>query len=325
MKVTYLLLDGFSNLILSCLLEPLRVVEEQYGEGISWRMVTVDDEPARTSSDLYFLPNTRIGELDYSDMLVIISSNGFRQHVTPANQRLVMKLSRQSEIVIGADAGAWLLAATGLLDDMAATVHWQVMADFAEAFPQVRLSSETFVREGRIWSCGGASTGLDMILDFIGERFGADKAFTASSMFMHEANPQKSDHHPPTPLSGAGGNKLHEIMSIMTETIENPLSLNTLAERACLSPRTLNRLFKGELGMSPGQYYQSMRLARARELADGTSLDLREIALRCGYCDAAALAKAFKRVYGHSLRKPQAAIGVVSEPFLRDNVRISRQ
>lgn len=310
MIATFLLLDRFSNLILSCLLEPLRVVEEQYREGIRWQIVTVDDGPVRTSSDLLVTPNALLSDVEYSDLLILISSNGFRQHATPENQRRVIALARQSEIVIAADAGAWLLAATGLLDDLGATVHWQVMADFAEAFPQVHLSEESYVRDGRFWSCGSASTALDLMLDFIGERFGPDKAFSASSMFLHEANRQKSDNHPPTALSGRSGNKLHEVMNIMAETIENPLPLTVLAERAYLAPRTLNRLFQSELGMAPGQYYLTMRLARARELADGTSLDLHEIAMRCGYNSSAALSKAFKRVYGHSIRKPQTAINV---------------
>ncbi|PTW54371.1 transcriptional regulator GlxA family with amidase domain [Breoghania corrubedonensis] len=305
MKATFFLLDGFSNLVLSCLLEPLRMLHDLYQEEIEWRVVTADDQPVASSSNLLLAPTGRLDEIDGSDLLVIISSNGYRQHPTPENQRLVMSLVRQSSIVIGADAGAWLLAATGLLDDTRATLHWAVLAEFAETFPQVQVCHDNYVMEGRFWSCGGASTALELVLAFITERFGAAKSFMASSMFMSDTSLQKEGDRAPTALTMPHRSRLDAIKNIMVETIEHPLTLIALAQRAHLSPRTVNRLFKAELGTSPGHYYQQLRLSFARELADNTSLGLREIALRSGYSDAAALSKAFKRVYGYPVRKLQ--------------------
>ena len=308
MNVTFLLFDGFSNLVFSCLLEPLRMVHELYQEDINWHVISIDDEPVESSSHLMLAPNARIDEIESSDLLVVVSSNGYRQHPTPENQRLVMALARQSRTIIGADAGAWMLAATGLLDDLTATLHWSVLSEFAETFPEVRVSQDTYVKDGRFWSCGGASTALELILAFIAEQFGAAEAFMTSSMFMHDASPHKDGTRMPTALTVPGRNRMDAIINIMVETIENPLSLNALAERAHMSTRTLNRLFKAELGMAPGQYYQNLRLLYAREMAENTSLGLREIALRAGYSDASALAKAFRKAYGHSVRKVEKKI-----------------
>ncbi|WP_176082796.1 helix-turn-helix domain-containing protein [Martelella sp. HB161492] len=308
MNVTFLLFDGFSNLVFSCLLEPLRMVHELYQEDISWNVVSVDNAPVESSSHLLLTPNAGIEDVEVSDLLVIISSNGYRQHPTPENQRLVMSLARQSRTVIGADAGAWILAATGLLDDLTATLHWSVISEFAETFPQVRVSQSTYVMDGRIWSCGGASTALELILAFISEQFGAARAFMTSSMFMHDASPHKDGVRMTTALSIPGRNRMDQIINIMVETIEHPLSLSALAERAHMSTRTLNRLFKAELGMAPGQYYQNLRLVHAREMAENTTLGLREIAIRSGYSDASALSKAFQKTYGHPVRRVEKKI-----------------
>ncbi|AQZ52539.1 GlxA family transcriptional regulator [Martelella mediterranea] len=303
MNVTFLLLDGFSNLVFSCLLEPLRMVHDLYREDIRWQVISADDEAVESSSHLLLVPTAKREDIEASDLLVIVSSNGYRQHPTPENQRLVMALARQSRYVIGADAGAWMLASTGLLDDLTATLHWSVISEFAETFPEVHVSQAGYVKEGRLWSCGGASTALELILAFITEEFGAARAFMVSSMFMHDASPQRDGARMPTALSVPGRGKMDAIINIMVETIENPLSLSALAERAHMSTRTLNRLFKAELGMSPGQYYQNIRLAHAREMAENTALGLREIAIRSGYSNAPALSKAFRKAYGHSLRK----------------------
>nr|WP_272211362.1 AraC family transcriptional regulator [Marinicella sp. W31]MDC2877253.1 AraC family transcriptional regulator [Marinicella sp. W31] len=151
MNVTFLLFDGFSNLVLSCLLEPLRMVHDLYQEDIRWHVVSPDNAPVESSSQLLFTPNAKIEDIDTSDLLVIISSNGYRQHPTPENQRLVMALARQSRYVIGADAAAWILASTGLLDELTATLHWSVLNEFAETFPQVSISQAPMSERG---GCG---------------------------------------------------------------------------------------------------------------------------------------------------------------------------
>ena len=303
MTATFLLLEGYSNFILACLLEPLRMLHERYGVDMTWRIVTADDRQVRSSSGLVLSPTHRLAEIDGQEMLIIISSNGFREHTSAENLRLVRALVRQSDVVVGADAGAWLLAATGVLDEATAAVHWSVASEFAETFPQVKISDARFVMEGKFWSCGGASAGLDLVRAFIAERFGASKAFAILSMFTHEpGGPTEGRNMRPALTDGTGG-KLDGALSLMIGTIETPLPLDELASRALMSPRTLNRLFRSELGVSPKHYYRSLRLHRAQELAETTSLGLRDIALRCGYGSASSLCKAFRKLYGHPIRK----------------------
>ncbi|WP_417804544.1 GlxA family transcriptional regulator [Thalassospira lucentensis] len=303
MIVTFLLLEGYSNFVLSCLLEPLRMIHEQYQEDITWQIITADDQVVLSSSGLRLLPSIKRDQIDHSDILVIISSNDFRQHVTPENQRLAMSLVRQSDVVLGADAGAWLLASTGLLDELPATLHWSVLAEFAETYPQVRVKQDSFVMEGRFWSCGGASGALDLMQTFIADRFGPARALAVSSMFTYDAGGAKDDTPNQNALPDFSTQRLNNVLNIMIDTIEYPVPLVDIAKRTHMSTRTLNRLFKNKLGVSPGQYYQGLRLSRAQDLARSTQLGLREIALRCGYNDAAALSKAFRKTYDSPLRK----------------------
>lgn len=299
-RVAFLLFDGFSNMVLSCLLEPLRAVRDQARLDIRWQVLTPDGKPVRSSSGLAISPDATTGGA--FDMLVVVAGYGYRDLAAGPSLRRITALARQSRIVVGADSGPWLIAAAGLLRDQTATLHWSLLADFAERFPQVQVSAARHVMQGRVWSCGGASSALDLMLAFIADRFGPAHAFVASSMFLHDA-----DRQPPAPgrLAGKGTARLRQVVNLMAAHIETPLALDQIAARTGISVSKLDRLFKAELRIAPGRYYQMLRLTQARELAASTEFDLREIALRCGYASAAALSKAFRRAYGHPIRQPQ--------------------
>ena len=105
------------------------------------------------------------------------------------------------------------------------------------------------------------------------------------------------------PLAGRSFGKTLTVFDLTLFTVSAIVLLDTLAATTNLTPRTLNRLFLAELGMPPGRYYQFLRLSRARDLAANTDLGQRDIALRCGFSDAAALGKAFTRHFGYSIGK----------------------
>jgi transcriptional regulator GlxA family with amidase domain len=161
----------------------------------------------------------------------------------------------------------------------------------------------------QFWTCGGASTALDLMLAFIAERFGPAQAFDVSTMFVHDAERQTSGGRGPSRLSGKGSEPLRRVLNHMIETIETPVSLEALAGKANLTPRTLNRLFRAQLGLTPGRYYQFVRLSRARDLAINTNFNQKEIAARCGFSGGAALGKAFRRHFGYSIGKIRKGSG----------------
>lgn len=301
MRVAILLFEGFSNMVLSCLLEPLRAVRDQGQENLRWQVLTADGNPVRSSSGLLVAPDAvRGGSLD---LLIVVAGYGFREHCNASGMRRISSLSRQSRVVIGADTGPWLLAAAGLLSGHRATIHWSLLPEFSEAFPDVHVDPTPFVMEGRFWSCGDASGALGLILKLIQDRFGKGSAFLASSMFLHD-----SDHSTIRAgtrillTTGKASARLHHVIDLMVEMIETPVPITQIAARSGLSLSSMERLFRGEAGMSPGRYFQMLRLTRARDLARSTNLDVQTIALRCGYSSPSALGKAYRNAFGGPLR-----------------------
>ncbi|MCV2866046.1 GlxA family transcriptional regulator [Albidovulum sediminicola] len=304
LRVSILLFDDFSNMVLSCLMEPLRVVRDQAGIDLRFEVMTPDDRPVTSSSGLRVTPDAALATAARPDLCLLIGGDRFREAaVDPALWRH-LRPARTADLVIAADTGAWLMAAAGLLDGCRATLHWHLLEEFGEVFPSVTVSPDRHVRDGALWTCGSAATGLDLILAFIRERFGPAAAFEAESMFLHDGARQASDPRFGPGLRGRSSDRLRKVVARMAATLEAPPSLAELAHAANLSERSLNRLFQRELGQSPARYLQSLRLARARDLASHTDLGLDQIALRCGFSSASALSRAFKHRTGRSIRQP---------------------
>ena len=295
----FLLFEGFSNMVLANALEPLRDVGLRGADAdLSWRITTLDGGPVRSSSGLTVTPD---GAFDPAAgaTLVLVAGYRVREALPPAALPRVRNAARTAPLVVAADTASWLLAAAGLLEDHAATIHWQEFDAFQETFPKVTVTADRFVRSGKFLTCGGASTALDMMLDLIHDQFGAAAAFEASNMFLYDPNRQDRG---PQRLRDRGSPKLLAALDTMASHIETPLTTFELADQVGLAERTLNRLFHRELGMGPGKYYKLLRLGRARLLAEETTLSQEQIALRCGFSSGVALARSFHQTYQRSLK-----------------------
>lgn len=306
LTVSVLLYDGFSNMVLACLLEPLRALRDQMAHPVGWRVFSPDGQAVESSSGLKVSPDGSAAEIGASDLLVVIAGYGFRAHADGPGRRALAQAARRARLVVGADTAAWLLADLGLLEGARATIHWQVLGDLAQDFPNIRVSHDRFVADGAVWTCGGASTALDLILHYINGHYGPAAAFDVSTMFLHDASRQREMQRGPALLGGRGSDQLRGVLNLMAGHVEQPLPLARLARDAGLSERSLNRLFRLELQMSPGRYYRLLRLSRARDLVVETDLSLQHIALRAGFETVPSLCRAFKQAFGYSIGKVRA-------------------
>lgn len=299
----FLLFDGFSNMVLASALEPLRdVALRRQDTPLSWRVATLDGSPATSSSGVRVTPDGAFGDLTAGQVLVLVSGYGFRDVLGPVLNARLRRAARGAKRVLALDTAGWLLASAGLLNGHKATVHWQELDAFAETFAEVDVQSARFVRSGKYQTCGGASTALDMILDLIGELFGAAAAFEASTMFVYDLAQQAGQGRGARKLRETGSPTVLASLNAMAEHIETPLTTFELAHRVGVSERTLNRTFARELGITPGKYYQMFRLQRARSLAEETHLSSEQIALRCGFSSASSLGRAFVAAYDVSIK-----------------------
>ena len=305
MSFQFLLFDGFSNMVLASALEPLRAARDMaQAHHIRWQITSLDNNIVQSSSGIQIKPDGTIKQAGAVDYLVVIAGYDVRGHVSPRCMAQLRQLANRASYVAGLDTGAWLLASAGLLNGAQATIHWQEAADFAETFPDIIPGKQRFVVAGKYITCGGASTVLDLMLHVLAEKFGPAMAFDVANLFVYDAERQHG--------SGRGANILKHrsdtpgllaAIDVMMDHIEDPVSLALIAKRASLSVRSLDRMFQRELALSPGKYYQMIRLARARDLATQTALSVAQIALQTGFASSATLSRAFRAQYGTPISK----------------------
>ncbi|WP_370284333.1 GlxA family transcriptional regulator [Pseudooceanicola sp.] len=297
LRITFLLFDGFSNMVLANAVEPLRAACNLSGRGLfRWRIATLDGASVRSSSGLVLKAETPAAAAGPADMLVLVAGYGAREQAAdPQVRRLVRAAARRAVSVVGLDMGAWILAAAGLMNGRRATVHWQELDAFAEEFLEVEAVARSHVIDRDRMSAGSATSAMSLILEVIRGAAGDALAYDVSTLFVYDsAEARRAESGALSPLLGRAVRE-------MLKHIEEPLPLGAIAERAGVAPRTLDRMFSRELGVSAGSYYRSLRLGQAQTLAAETSLPVHAIAARTGFSSAATLSRAFRGQFGLTL------------------------
>ena len=293
--VAVLLYPQFSNHCLANAIEPLRAANELLlREVYRWDFVTLDGEAVRSSSGLPILPDGRLADHPGGAYLFVTSSYGARAHASPATNRALRAARDRFRTVAGLDTGSWLMARAGLLDGRRATIHWDELTAFSEMFGAVEAVSERFVIDGDTITCGGAMAAFDLVLDLIRRTHGEALRLGVAAFFMHP-----NAERPREPVYRRKGSDLVErCISQMEANLETPLRIGELAGRLGVSSRQLGRTFRVELGATPQTVYRRLRLMSARRYAEQSGYSVTEIALRCGYQNAAAMTRAFVQEFG---------------------------
>lgn len=303
-RIAILLFDRFSNLCLANCIEPLRAANTLGARTVfDWQIVSPDGCNVMSSSGIDILASGPAADVAAPDYLFVMASYSHDGHDTRANRRLLQQLSQRCDVIVGFDAGPWLLASAGLLDGRRATVHWDLLDAFTERFLNVEASRAHVMRDGKVMTCAGAMSALKLTLDLIADHLGLAARLDVEGLFLQGDPPVGPSDQIADPM-------VREALGLMRDNVERPLPIAHLAARLSCQPRTLDRHFRQRLGAPPGTVYRHLRLSAARKLVEDSQLSVAEIALRCGYDSPAALTRAIKRTYGATPRAlRQARLG----------------
>ena len=198
-------------------------------------------------------------------------------------------------------AGAFVLAAAGLLDGLGATTHWLAADLLARTFPAVDVRPNVlYVDNGRILTSAGAAAGLDLCLHLVrrdhGSAVAADVARLSVVPLEREGGQAQFIVHelPPVPR----GSALEPVLGWIEENLESPLTVRQLAARCGMSERTFNRRFREQTGTTPLQWLLRARVRRAQYLLENTGHGIDLIAEQAGFGSPTAFRERFRRVAG---------------------------
>ena len=298
----FLTLPQYSQIALSNALEPLRMANRVVGrEFYRWALVSQDGAPVPASNGLVMEPTLPLATAGSFDILFVCGGIDVRGATTPALLRSLQRLA-QSDAALGSlCTGGYALARAGLLDGCRAAIHWEDLSALREEFPRVILVPQLFAIDRGRYTCSGGVAPLDLMLNLVRSHLGNDAAVAISDQFMVERIRDDRDHQhiPLQARIGACHKTLIKVASLMEANIEEPLSLDELADAVKISRRQIERLFKRHLGSVPTRYYLEVRLRRARELLLMTNMSIMDIAVACGFQSPPHFSKCYRSHFSY--------------------------
>lgn len=288
---------------------PVRVVSGAGGEVESSSGLRIATEP------LASLPAASL------DTLMIAGGPGAHDPDAAVNADAVAWLAEQSgriRRVASTCTGAFLLAAAGLLDGRPATTHWMFRDKLRRRFPRLKVEDDAlFLGDGHIYTAAGVTAGIDLALALVEEDAGNAVALDIARrlvVYLRRPGSQAQFSAPLRAQARTASSRLDAVIVWIAENLDHPLTVEALAERAGMTPRTFARRFTDATGASPGRFVTQARVDEARRLLlDVPDLPLAMVAARVGLETAEGLRQLFQRALGISPEAYRRQFGVTRE------------
>ncbi|WP_369274742.1 GlxA family transcriptional regulator [Streptomyces sp. R11] len=298
--VLFVLFDGVQSLDVTGPLEVFAGAERHRAGTYRIRTASLDGAPVRTSSNLTVVPDESLTAVCEPHTLLVPGGEGTRGP-QPGLTDWLREHGPRAERLVSVCTGAILLAAAGLLDGRRATTHWAYCDKLARDHPAVEVDPDPiYVRDGRVATSAGVTSGIDLALALVEEDLGRDVALGIARhlvVFLRRPGNQ-AQFSAQLAAQTAQREPLREVQRWITEHPDADLTVETLAARASLSARHFARAFQTETGMTPGRYVDRVRLEHARRLLEDTSDGVEEISRASGYGTPEAMRRAFVKTLG---------------------------
>jgi transcriptional regulator GlxA family with amidase domain len=263
-------------------------------------IVSVNGGPVSSTSGLSLTTTPIASVRSPIDTLVIVGGDGTAEASHDADLlRHVRRLASRANRVTAVCTGAFVLAATGLLDKHRAVTHWEWCDLLQHMYPEVTVESEPiYVRDGNVWTSAGVTAGIDLALALVAEDHGnaaANRVARQLVVYLRRSGGQAQYSIPLAAQSIDDGHLLTSILSWVVDHLDSNLTVNALANRAHLSQRQFSRVFTAHVGTTPARYIEALRIEAARRLLETTTKPMEAIAAACGFGTPETMNRAFRR------------------------------
>ncbi|MGF1526866.1 MAG: helix-turn-helix domain-containing protein, partial [Candidatus Competibacterales bacterium] len=303
-RVGILAYDGLCLFEFGCAVELFALPRPELSDFYQTTVLALGPSPLRATAGVALLPvDADLGLLETLDMLVV---PGWCDPETPPPEALLTglrHLHRRGGRLVSFCSGAFVLAATGLLDGRLATTHWRYGEVIKGRFPRVRWATDVLYTDtDQLCTSAGSAAALDLGLHLIRRDFGPDVAHQVAKRLVvapHRGGGQRQFVDRPLPRPG----RLAATLDWALAQLHQPLTVAQLAHHARLSRRSFDRQFRAATGMSPQQWLVAQRLQRAVDYLETTTWSVETIAHAVGLNSAMSLRHHFRK---HLQMAPQA-------------------
>jgi transcriptional regulator GlxA family with amidase domain len=221
-------------------------------------------------------------------------------HAAAADPRLlhwVVARSRQARRTASVCTGAFLLAASGLLDGRRVTTHWRYCAELARRYPALTVESDPiFVRDGSVWTSAGVTAGIDLALAFVEADLGRESALAVARQLVVFARRPGGQAQFSASLGLGVAAEFDGLHTWMTRNLHHDLSVPVLAARAGMSERSFARRYHAATGTTPSRAVERLRVEAARAALGNSPRSIKDVARRCGFGSEETMRRSFLRL-----------------------------
>jgi Transcriptional regulator containing an amidase domain and an AraC-type DNA-binding HTH domain len=295
----------------------LGVVCEVFGidrrpEGLpayDFALVAAESSPVRAVPGFTISTPHGLERLAEADLITIPVGSDFHTRDFPPEllEALRQAVARNAR-VLSVCVGAFVLGAAGLLDGRRCTTHWRYAQALAERYPKARVEPDVlYVDDDPLFTSAGTSAGIDACLHLVRKFQGSEVANAIARRMVvppHRDGGQSQYIERPVPECHEEG--IRSVLTWMEENLDEKLSVEQLAARAYMSPRTFARRFRMETGTTPYRWLLVQRVLSAQRLLESTDESMETVAVRSGFANGAALRHQFARSLGttpHAYRR----------------------
>jgi transcriptional regulator GlxA family with amidase domain len=306
-RVAFTAYDGVSLLDLAGPLEAFRVASAFGGPrerrvAYECSVVSVRGGPV-TTADGVELVTKSVHSLSRTPIDTLVVPGGFAVDDVTRDRDLVKWIRMRAPTcrrVCSVCVGSFLLAAAGVLDGRRAATHWMHAPLLATRHPRVMVEPDAiFVRDGRIWSSAGVTTGIDLALALIEQDAGRDVAMNVARIlvvYLKRAGGQSQYSTLLAAQAESESETFSELERWIAEHLQHDLRVDALAERVHMSPRNFARVYADKRGRTPAKAVEAIRVDAARRRLEETDDRIESIAQDCGFSNEEQIRSAFVRL-----------------------------
>lgn len=304
--------DGLATFEFSIVAEIFGLKRPEMGPGwYRFASAAIEPGPMRAHGGLTFSCDGGVDLLDQADLIVMAGWKGAQVPVPDELAQRLKKAWQRGARLASICSGAFVLAATGLLDGRRAATHWRYAKTLREAHPTIDVDdSVLYVEEGRVLTSAGSAAGIDLMLHIVRSDFGTEAANSVARRLVmppHRSGGQAQFIERPMPVDG--GSRLADLLEQVRADLRAPWTASRMADAAAMSSRTFLRRFVETTGQSPGQWLTAERIEEAKRLLEGSKASVEQVADSVGFGSVQALRHHFQAQLGLSPRHYRESFG----------------
>jgi transcriptional regulator GlxA family with amidase domain len=239
------------------------------------------------------------------DIIIIPSLNTQNNYSLKKNKQLLQWIVEQHNKgceIASLCTGAFMLAATGLLDDKECSTHWAAEDLFIKRFPGIKLCKDKIITDfNGIYTAGGGYSSLNLMLHLVEKFNGRETALYCSKLLQIDIG--RNSQLPFVLFQGQkdhNDDAIQKVQQFIETNIDERVTVEYLADKFLMSKRSFIRRFKKATNSVPIEYIQKVKIEVAKRILEKKAKNVNEVMYSVGYTDVKTFRTIFKKFAGIS-------------------------